>query len=67
MSKQIQMSFAAGLLVLLGACGETDAERAATGMVIGGAAAAVTGNSVATGALVGGAAGAVSCTVANNC
>lgn len=67
MSNIIKISLVSGALVLLGACGDSDAERAATGMVIGGATAAVLGGDVATAALVGGAAGAVSCTVANNC
>ena len=54
------------ILLLLGACGQTDLERAATGAVIGGAAAAVTNGDVAKGALIGGAAGA-SCRSAGAC
>lgn len=61
MSKSIKMSAVASLLILLGACGETDLERTATGAVIGGATAAVFGGNVGTAALVGGAAGAISC------
>ena len=56
-----------GLVAIAGtlvACGETDAERTATGAVIGAAAAAVTGENVVNGALIGGAAGAISCSVA---
>lgn len=64
--KKFGFAIGASLLLLLGACGQTDIERAATGAIIGGAAAAVTNNDVGKGALIGGAAGA-SCRSARAC
>jgi hypothetical protein len=54
---------AAGVLLLLGACGETTEQRAATGGLGGAAAGAVVGGPV--GAVVGGAVGAGAGTVAD--
>ena len=67
MLKTLKITFSAGTLALLGACGDSDLERATTGALMGGAAAAVTGENVGNGMLIGGAIGGASCTVANNC
>jgi hypothetical protein len=64
MSKIVKFLGLVAVAGTLAACGETAAERTATGAVIGGALAAVTGEDIANGALIGGAAGAVSCSVA---
>jgi osmotically inducible lipoprotein OsmB len=64
MSNKIKLLGVLATFAVLSACGETDAERTATGAVIGGAVAAVTGENIVNGALIGGAAGAVSCSVA---
>ncbi len=54
----IRYGMIAAFLLALGACGETDMERTATGAVIGGAAGQVVAGDPLTGALIGGAAGA---------
>jgi len=64
MSNAFKMLGVLAIAATLSACGETDAERAATGAVIGGAIGAVTGENIVNAALIGGAAGAVSCSVA---
>lgn len=64
MSKIVKFLGLVAVAGTLAACGETAAERTATGAVIGAAAAAVTGENVGNAALIGGAIGAVSCSVA---
>lgn len=64
MSKIIRLAGLAVVAATLAACGETAAERTATGAVIGGALGAVTGEDIGNAALIGGAIGAVSCSVA---
>lgn len=64
MSKIVKFLGLAAVAATLAACGETAAERTATGAVIGGALGAVTGEDIGNAALIGGAIGAVSCSVA---
>ena len=53
------------VLAALTACGQTPAERAATGALVGGAAAELADEDLTTGLLVGGAIGGIAPCVAN--
>ena len=65
MSKTFKLLGVLAIGAALSACGQTPAERGATGALGGAALAAVTGENVVTGALLGGAIGGIGVCAAN--
>lgn len=65
MTTTLRMAAVLAACATLAACGQTPAERAATGAAGGAAIAAVTGESLTNGALIGAAAGGIGACVVN--